>query len=358
MYEPWTKLPDAGNWPGLPARMPNSTRTAVGNCVLFCEPGKLAGAGGCGLPHGGVRCEHLERLFYHEGCAMFEGIWVWIAELARCDGGNYDRIAARLLAAGVRGVLVQSDDGGRWDTQADAAGPAPFWRTAQELQRRGLAVAAWGRHYGAEAGAVCDGYAVAGWQQEAARAVDVVRCRPARAEGYRGPDAYVFNLELEYADRRNAALLVLRRVRAVLPAAFPLGFAPLPEATLHTVLPWRRFTDAGCAMLPRVCEGNDQRPPAAAVADFHHTVQRYGLAVPSLPSPFPVFALSSSASALPARLQGFAWQAAAHGATGLSLWRYEQIDEAGWQAVAALAPHFAVAVQPAPRPQPAVWRGR
>ena len=74
---------------------------------------------------------------------MLRGKWVWIWNWRRCEGGDAQRVAERLKAAGCRGALVKAFDGWRWFAQ----GPS-FRDICRALKSRGLAVGGWGYLYG------------------------------------------------------------------------------------------------------------------------------------------------------------------------------------------------------------------
>lgn len=256
------------------------------------------------------------------------GVWVWIWNLPKSDGGDPAAIVKRLQAAGCAGVFVKGCDGAGPFTNEWTAIAA----LAAALRAAGLGFATWGYNY-------------TGAADEAAIAVKL--CQTMQ------PAAHVFDVEqqLENLPRPYAAAMDLTAaVQAALPAQ-PLAYAPIGSIRNHLRAPYRQFTDAGLAMLPMCYYVGFGWTPQATLGQFYADVATYELAQQPIYPAYedaPLAGVGSSAD----DVQTFATLANAAGAAGISVWVYEYLDDAGWQRVATAAQTFPAPKQPTPPPTP------
>jgi hypothetical protein len=254
-----------------------------------------------------------------------EGLWVWCWQWQKCDGGDAAQIAARVKAAGAQGVIVKAADGNHWFDQGQ-----PVSAIIAACHAAGIGCATWQYCYGADPAG------------EARMAVETIAA---------GPDFHVFDVEQEFEDQPDpaaAATTLLSVVAAGVPKGYPLAYAPLPIADLHTKLPYRQFTDAGCAMLPQTYWTGLQWSEAATVARTLADMRTYGLLTQPL---YPAYEDAQGAQSAASDITSFAADLAAAGLRGASVWEYGQMDAGAWTRAATLAAALNGA-QPTPDPTP------
>lgn len=256
-----------------------------------------------------------------------DGLWIWLWNLDQCDGGDYDAIAARCLAAGVTGLLVKAADGGSWFPQRNGAGPQTATQIVAALKARGLRAGTWSYCYGRDIAA------------EAQRAADTIN------EAH--PDLHVLDIEQEFEDGTapdGAATNMVSAIRATTPDGFPLAYSPLPAIDLHLRLPYRQFTDARLTMLPQLYWTGLQWSWQATCTRFWSAAERYTLlAQPVAP------AYEDAPGVRPSDddVAAFTADCIRRGVAGISIWSYEHMDGDAWRRATAVAAALHAA-QPAP----------
>jgi hypothetical protein len=260
---------------------------------------------------------------------MLSGKWIWVWNWRHCLGGDPVAVARRLRDAGCRGAFVKSDDGGHPFDQG-----RPVWEIVQALQEEGVLAGLWGYVYGCDRPTVIYGdlkYTVA---EEAAVAARFITERPSAS--YRGPDAYVVDVEAEYerqpSDPPAAAERHLGAVRSIAGPDFPLLYAPLPQPDYHRALPYRVFNRYCDGVLPQAYHNAMEVSPERAIALSYHAFAAEGLLdLPLAP------AGGAYGSVTPDELTRWAAAAVSRGATMLSWWSFEHIENERpqlWDAIA------------------------
>ncbi len=249
---------------------------------------------------------------------MLSGKWIWVWNWRRCLDGNPLAVARRLKDAGCCGAFVKSDDGGHPFDQG-----APVWEIVQALQAEGLLAGLWGYVYGCDTPAVIYGDLKYTATEEAAVACRFISERP--SPSYRGPDAYVVDVEAEYerqpSDPAATAERYLNAVRAVAGAGFPLLYAPLAQPNYHRTLPYRVFNRYCDAVLPQAYHNAMQVSPERAVALCYDAFASEGLL------DLPIAPIGGAyGSVTPDELVRWAAAAIERGATMLSWWSFEHIE--------------------------------
>ncbi len=240
------------------------------------------------------------------------GKWVWIWNLRRCEGGNLDRIAARLKSAGCRGALVKAFDGGYWFDQGQA-----FREICRGLKARGISVGGWGYLYGRDPAG------------EAQRAIETAN--------YGEADLLMLDVETEFKGRSDAARDVCGRIRSALPG-YPVYYSSFAIARYHRAFPFEQFHRSTQGTAPQVY-WNAFRWPLEQSLDMTYTDYAAMGIPPSLIHPVAgVYKEGYVTYPLPHEVREFVRQASARGSPGVSFWSYEHMDESMWQAVASASP--------------------
>jgi hypothetical protein len=260
---------------------------------------------------------------------MLSGKWVWIWNWPRCLDGNAGAVARRLRDAGCRGAFVKSDDGGYPFDQG-----RPIWEIVQALQEEGLLAGLWGYVYGCDAPTVIYGDLKQTAAEEAAVAGRFISERPPAT--YRGPDAYVIDVEAEYerypSDPVATAERYLTAVRAAAGPDFPLLYAPLPQPNYHCALPYRAFNRHCQGVLPQTYHNAMQVSPERAIALCYDAFATEGLL------DLPIAPVGGAyGSVTPDELMRWAAAAIERGATMLSWWSFEHMENGRpqlWDAIA------------------------
>ncbi len=257
--------------------------------------------------------------------------WVWVWNWRRCLDGDPVAVARRLKDAGCRGCLVKSDDGGHPFDQG-----RPVWEIVQALQEEGLLAGLWGYVYGCDAPTVIYGDLKCTAAEEAAIAYRFIGERP--SPSYRGPDAYVIDVEAEYerqpADPAATAAGYLTAVRAAAGPDFPLLYAPLAQPNYHRALPYRVFNRYCDAVMPQAYHNAMQVSPERAIALTYDAFASEGL----LDRPIAPIG-GAYGSVTPDELARWSNAAIERGATMLSWWSFEHIENDCpnlWDAIARI----------------------
>lgn len=236
------------------------------------------------------------------------GKWVWVWNWRRCDGGDPQRVADRLKAAGCRGALVKAFDGGYWFDQG-----LPFRDIARRLKARGISVGGWGYLYGSDPAA------------EAQKAVDTAQ--------YGEADLLVLDVETEFKGRPEAAEEVCRGIREALGPHYPLYYSTFAIARYHRSFPYAPFRSHCQGTAPQVYWNAFRWPLEQALG---WTYEDYAGMGESAGRVFPVGGLYTEGFVRhpsPADVRRFIQGAAARGSAGVSFWSYEHMDDEMWSAV-------------------------
>jgi hypothetical protein len=260
---------------------------------------------------------------------MLSGKWIWVWNWRRCLDGNPIAIARRLNDAGCRGAFVKSDDGGHPFDQG-----RPVCEIVQALQEKGLLAGLWGYVYGCDSPTVIYGDLKYTAMEEAAMAARFITEKP--SPSYRGPDAYVIDVEAEYerqpSDPSATAERYLSAVRSAAGPDFPLLYAPLPQPDYHRALPYRVFKRYCQAVMPQAYHNAMQVSPERAIALCYDAFAAEGLL------DLPIAPVGGAyGSVTPDELTRWATAAIERGATMLSWWSFEHIENERpqlWDAIA------------------------
>jgi hypothetical protein len=159
-----------------------------------------------------------------------------------------------------------------------------------------------------------------------------------------GADCFVIDAEAEYQGKYVAADQYMRRLRALVGAAYPVALAPFPYVDFHPGFPYSVFLAPGAA------QANQPQMywhtiGASVDQNFAHTYtwnriyQR------------PIFPLGQTFDRAPTgQIKRFRQVARAYGAPGVSWWEWTETSQARWRAVgdpvAALTQYRAVTGYP------------
>lgn len=246
---------------------------------------------------------------------LLAGKWVWIWNWRRADGGDVAAVAARLRRAGCVGALVKAHDGPHWRSGAFDQG-RPWREICRALKAEGIRCAGWGYLYGADP------------EGEAQRAIETAQ--------YGEAEAYVLDVEAEFEGRPEAAEAVCRPIRQALGPEYPLYYSTFAIARYHRSFPYDVFNRYCTGALPQAYYNAFGWPVERALTWMYEDYTALGLGGERL---FPVagaYQEGAVPSPSPESLQQFAALARQQGSLGLSFWSYEHMDEAMWQAVAAI----------------------
>ncbi len=237
-----------------------------------------------------------------------DGKWVWAWNWRRCDGGDPDRVAARLAAAGCRGALVKAFDGPYWFDQS-----APWREIAGALKQRGLAAGAWGYLYGDD---------IAG---EAQRAIETAR--------YGEADLLVLDVESEFKGRPEAADQLCRIVREALGPEYPIYFSSFAIARYHRSFPFETFRRYCTGAAPQVYWNAFRWPLDQSLAWTYEDYAALGIPPSDV---FPVGGLYQEGFVTypnPEEVRDFIARVGALGSGGVSFWSYEHMSDEMWEAI-------------------------
>jgi peptidoglycan hydrolase-like protein with peptidoglycan-binding domain len=230
----------------------------------------------------------------------FDGTGMWIWYLDKSEGGNLDAIAAKANAAGVRTLYIKSGDGATYWSQF-----SPL--VVGGLKQRGLHVCAWQFVYGKVP------------TDEADVGAQAVQS---------GAECLVIDAETDYEGRYAAAKTYMTRLRAQLPASFPVGLTSFPYVDYHPNLPYSVFFQNGADYnLPQVYWKDIGTSPDTAMQHTYVHNKIYGK---------PILPLGQSYNDPPPDdMTRFRQLAAVYGSSGLSWWSWQASTDRGWQAIGA-----------------------
>jgi hypothetical protein len=240
------------------------------------------------------------------------GKWVWVWQWPRADGGDPGTVAARLRAAGCRGVLVKAYDGPGWSHQGQ-----PWREICRALRAHGLLVGGWGYHYGQDV------------EGEARRAVETA--------SYGEADLLVLDVEAEFEGRPDAAASLVMRLRQELGQSYPLYFSTFALPRYHRPFPFAPFAEGCQGAAPQLYWNAFRLPMAWSLAAMYKDYGLLGLGPARL---FPVAGLYEEGTVpypRPEDVSAFIRLALERGSRGVSFWSYQHMDEAMWEAVARVA---------------------
>lgn len=240
------------------------------------------------------------------------GKWVWAWNWRRCDGGDPQRVADRLKAAGCRGAIVKAFDGGYWFDQG-----LPFRDIARRLKARGVGAGGWGYLYGRDPAA------------EAQKAIETAQAGEA--------DFLMLDVETEFKGRPDAADEACRLIREALGPDYPLYYSTFAIARYHRAFPYEAFERYCIGTAPQVYWNAFRWPLEQSLG---WTYEDYAAMRIGGTRVYPVGGLYREGFVTypdPDDVRAFIEQAAARGSTGVSFWSYEHMDATMWQAVASAA---------------------
>jgi hypothetical protein len=263
---------------------------------------------------------------------MLQGKWVWIWNWRRCLGGDSAAVARRLKDAGCAGAFVKSDDGGHPFDQG-----RPVWEIVHALQQEGLKAGCWGYVYGCDSPTTIYGDLKHTVAEEAAMAIRFISERP--HPSYRGPDAYVIDVEAEYerqpSDPAATAERYLQTIRSAVGTDFPLVYAPLAQPDYHRRLPYGVFNRHCRAALPQAYHNAMGVSPESAIGLCYEAFRSEELdTVPIAPIG------GAYGTVTPDELERWAGAAMGRGARMLSWWSFEHIERERpqlWEAIGRVA---------------------
>lgn len=236
------------------------------------------------------------------------GKWVWVWNWRRSDGGDPERVAGRLLAAGCRGALVKAFDGPRWFDQGE-----PWREIARALRARGLLVGGWGYCYGEDPAG------------EARRAAETA--------GYGEADLLVLDVEGEFKGRPQAAEELCRRLREAVGPAYPLYYSSFAIVRYHRAFPYEVFRRYCSGAVPQVYWNAFRWTAARALAETYEGYLSVGEGPERLCPAGGLYQGGGVQYPTGESVLFFAAEAARRGSPGVSFWSYEHMDEAMWRAV-------------------------
>ncbi len=142
--------------------------------------------------------------------------WVWYVS---SSGGSGEAIGAAAEKSGLDAVYVKSGDATNYWSQFSS-------RLVDEIHAHGVKVCAWQFVYGDDP---------AGEARTAARAVDA------------GADCLIIDAESAYEGRYAEADTYMRKLRALVGKAYPLGLSSFPYVDYHGAFPYSVFLGPGGA---------------------------------------------------------------------------------------------------------------
>jgi hypothetical protein len=233
----------------------------------------------------------------------FDGRGMWIWYVSRSDGGDYQSIAARASANGIRTLFIKSGDGSVYWSQFNSS-------LVAALHAQGIAACAWQFVYGNDP------------LSEAAVGAEAVRS---------GADCLVIDAEAAYEGRYASAQAYIDALRSDVGADYPLGLSSFPYVDEHPNFPYSVFLGPGGAnynlpqMYWRDIGTSVQEVYAHTYAD--NVIYRRPLR--------PLGQVTCCASAQEA--QQFRGLSVAYNAGGLSWWDYAWTSARGmWPAISNL----------------------
>jgi hypothetical protein len=248
-----------------------------------------------------------------------KGLWIWIWELPKCDGGSARAIAARAKRCGVAGVIVKVGEDGPVPEQLSSA-------FVQELAAGGVACAAW-------------------WY-----------CRPRALEAQiamlevirdRGITAFVLDAESEWdsPDQRPLAKTFATNLRAALGPDVFLADAPWARPIKHRApFPYAEFGSVMDARMPQFYwklaeEGGEPCDRFLADCDLEWAQTAPGALI------CPTLSTLNRDGTQHAPVSELAWALDRYAARqAVSLWSYQHLSVAEWAFLeerAAAAPPLA-----------------
>ncbi|TMB95580.1 MAG: hypothetical protein E6J42_10340, partial [Chloroflexi bacterium] len=229
------------------------------------------------------------------------GKWVWVWNWRRCEGGDAERVASRLKAAGCTGAIVKAFDGPRWFDQGIA------WREiARALKTNGVAAGAWGYCYGDDPAG------------EAQRAIETAR--------YGEADLLVLDVEAEFKGRAQAAEELCVPIRQALGPEYPLYFSSFAIARYHRTFPFEAFRRYCTGAVPQVYWNAFRWPIEDALSTTYEDYAAMGIVPDSI---FPAGGLYEEGLVRyppPEEVHSFIRDVAGRGSAGVSFWSYEHMS--------------------------------
>lgn len=249
---------------------------------------------------------------------MLAGKYVWIWNLARCDGGELGTIVGRLKSAGCAGAIVKAWDGVHSFTQRSTAGVVSAHEIADVFHESGLKIATWGYCYGR---APADEAAVA----------SVV----SGDEGTGRADAIVLDVEAEYKGKTAQARRLCEDLRRYVPNV-PLLYSSFAIARYHREFPFEVFNELCNGALPQVYWNAFRWSWAHALGWTYEDYAAMGLGPGQALPAAGLYTEGYVQYPMAADVREFIAAVREAGSPGCSFWSYEHMNQAMWDAVAAV----------------------
>jgi Putative peptidoglycan binding domain len=226
-----------------------------------------------------------------------QGMWIWY--VSKSDGGNVAEIIEQAKDDGIGTLYVKSSDGTNWWSQFSP-------ELVADVHAAGLKICAWQYVYGTDP--VAEG-------ELGAKAAET------------GADCLVIDAESEYEGRYSAAQKYIQTLRAKVGPSYPVGLASFPYVNYHEAFPYSVFLGPEGAQFnaPQMYwkDIGTSVPEVFAVTYEQNLI--YGREIEPLGQSFENPSNSE--------LVSFRSLAAGYGATGLSLWDWQETTASGWAAL-------------------------
>jgi hypothetical protein len=228
-----------------------------------------------------------------------QGMWIWY--VSKSDGGNIDAIIEQAKAAGIGTLYVKSSDGTNWWSQFSP-------ELVADVHAAGLKICAWQYVYGTDP---------VGEAELGVKAAET------------GAECLVIDAESEYEGRYSAAQTYMTTLRSKVGASYPIGLASFPYVNDHEAFPYSVFLGPEGAQFnaPQMYWKDIGTSVAEVYAVTYEQNLIYGREIEPLGQSFE----NPSNSELVA----FRSLAGDYGASGLSMWDWQETTTSGWDAMAA-----------------------
>jgi Putative peptidoglycan binding domain len=223
-----------------------------------------------------------------------QGMWIWY--VSKSDGGNVSQIIEQARDDGISTLYVKSSDGTNWWSQFSPS-------LVDQVHAAGLQICAWQYVYGT---------------------APVVEAELGAKAAELGADCLVIDAESEYEGRYSAAQAYIDKLREEVGSAYPVGLASFPYVNYHEAFPYSVFLGPEGAQFnaPQMYWKDIGSSVAQVFALTYEQNLVYGREIEPLGQSF-----ENPSSA---ELVSFRSLASDYGASGLSLWDWQQTTASGW----------------------------
>lgn len=228
-----------------------------------------------------------------------QGMWIWY--VSKSDGGSVPAIIEQAKAAGIGTLYVKSSDGTNWWSQFSP-------ELVAEVHAAGLKICAWQYVYGTNPTAEAE---------LGAKAAET------------GAECLVIDAESEYEGRYSSAQKYIETLRAKVGPSYPVGLASFPYVNYHEAFPYSVFFGPNGAQfnVPQMYWKDIGTSVAQVYAVTYEQNLIYQREIEPLGQSF-----ENPSSA---ELVAFRSLAGDYGASGLSLWDWQETSSKGWEALAS-----------------------